>query len=417
MNENTSLPEGWHRFSFDQIAENIREPGQPTSNDSSTYIGLEHLDSGSLGIRRRGIKTELKGQKLRMKKGDILFAKRNAYLRRVAIAPYDGFFSAHGMVLRAKPDVVLPEILPFFMMSNEFMERAEKISVGSLSPTINWSTLKKEQFILPPLEQQKHIATLLWAAEDCIVKNERFIEEAERAKQVLIQEWFRDYLDINYQERNVQKISPKNPLKFVKIGKYCDVKGGIQKTKDRLPKNNPVRYLTVIHVQRNFINFNEPRYFEVTKKELDELRLFSGDILIVEGNGNKSEVGRTALFRGEIKDCIHQNHVIRIRPNKELIDPEFLNFYLNSAYGQNEILKRSMSTSGLYTLSVGRVKELLIPHPPLQEQRQIATHLSTFDKTIAFAQSNVLSLKALKTKLINQLLTEGEILLKYTGGI
>lgn len=144
----------WERFPFGEIADCIREPGQPTPHDSATYIGLEHMDTGSLHVRRWGSEADLKGQKLKMRKGDILFAKRNAYLRRVAIAPHDGFFSAHGMILRAKPVKVLPEFLPFLMMSDRFMNRAVEISVGSLSPTINWTTLKLETFDLPPLDQQ-----------------------------------------------------------------------------------------------------------------------------------------------------------------------------------------------------------------------------------------------------------------------
>ena len=123
----------WQRLRFDRIAENIREPGQPTPGDSATYIGLEHIDSGSLHVRRWGSEADLKGKKLKMRKGDILFAKRNAYLRRVAIAPHDGFFSAHGMILRAKPETALPEFLPFLMMVAKFMNRAVEISVGSLA--------------------------------------------------------------------------------------------------------------------------------------------------------------------------------------------------------------------------------------------------------------------------------------------
>src|SRR5262249_27436143 len=138
----------WQRMCFDRIAENIREPGQPSAVDSATYIGLDHMDTGSLHVRRWGSQADLKGQKLRMKKGDILFAKRNAYLRRVAVAPHEGFFSAHGMVLRAKPETVLPEFLPLFMMSDQFMNRAVEISVGSLSPTINWTTLERQEFAL-----------------------------------------------------------------------------------------------------------------------------------------------------------------------------------------------------------------------------------------------------------------------------
>jgi type I restriction enzyme M protein len=155
----------WQHFKFGEIADCIREPGQPTPQDSATYIGLEHMDTGSLHVRRWGSEADLKGQKLKMRKGDILFAKRNAYLRRVAIAPHDGFFSAHGMILRAKPDKVLPEFLPFLMMSDRFMNRAVEISVGSLSPTINWTTLKLETFDLPPLDQQRRIAEILWAVD------------------------------------------------------------------------------------------------------------------------------------------------------------------------------------------------------------------------------------------------------------
>jgi type I restriction enzyme M protein len=166
----------WERFPFGEIADCIRETGQPTPEDSANYIGLEHMDTGSLHVRRWGSEADLKGQKLKMRQGDILFAKRNAYLRRVAIAPHDGFFSAHGMILRARPDKVLPEFLPFLMMSDCFMNRAVEISVGSLSPTINWTTLKLETFDLPPLDQQRRIAEILWA-----------VDEAEQAFAALIQ--------------------------------------------------------------------------------------------------------------------------------------------------------------------------------------------------------------------------------------
>ena len=70
------------------------------------------------------------------------------------------------MVVRAKPDIVLPEFLPFLMMSDHFMNRAVEISVGSLSPTINWTTLKREEFVLPPLNQQRRIAEILWAVDE-----------------------------------------------------------------------------------------------------------------------------------------------------------------------------------------------------------------------------------------------------------
>lgn len=158
----------WITVPFGKAVNNITERIEPSAADSELYVGLGHLESGTLTVRRWGSARALEGTKLRMRKGDVLFAKRNAYLKRVAIAPHDGPFSAHGMVLRANPDVMLHEFLPFFMQSDLFMDRALEISVGSLSPTINWKTLAVQEFALPPLDEQRRIAEVLQAFEAAI---------------------------------------------------------------------------------------------------------------------------------------------------------------------------------------------------------------------------------------------------------
>lgn len=150
---------------FDQIAKNVNERVQPEDVNVDYYVGLEHLDPDSLKIRRWGTPDDVGATKLRFKKGDIIFGRRRVYQRKLAVAEFDGICSAHAMVLRAKTDVVLPEFLPFFMQSDLFMNRALEISVGSLSPTINWRTLAKQEFALPPLEEQRRIARLLKSIE------------------------------------------------------------------------------------------------------------------------------------------------------------------------------------------------------------------------------------------------------------
>lgn len=150
-------------YKFGDIAYNITEKRSPKPEDSQNYIGLEHLDSGSLYVNRYGIDVELKGDKLVMHKGDILLGKRNAYLRRAAIAPHDGLFSAHGMILRPK-EVILSEFFPFLVASDKFFDDVIRISVGGLSPTVNWKDLKELEFDLPSLAEQKVLAEKLWAA-------------------------------------------------------------------------------------------------------------------------------------------------------------------------------------------------------------------------------------------------------------
>ena len=137
------------KYRFDDIAINSTEKKKPVEEDKYTYLGLEHLDSGSLKVTRFGSEVAPIGEKLVMRKGDVLFGKRRAYQKKVAIAPFDGIFSAHGMVLRPKEDVVDKDFFPLFISSDYFLDAAIKISVGSLSPTINWKDLKTLEFELP----------------------------------------------------------------------------------------------------------------------------------------------------------------------------------------------------------------------------------------------------------------------------
>ena len=156
----------WKTYRFDEIAENISERVDPNNTDLKIYIGLEHIDSGDLRIKRNGTPDDVNGQKLKFYKGDIIFGRRRAYQRKAGIATWDGFCSAHALVLRANPDIIDPELFPFFLHSDLFMNRAIDISVGSLSPTINWGTLKHQSFILPPMELQSKFIELLSCVND-----------------------------------------------------------------------------------------------------------------------------------------------------------------------------------------------------------------------------------------------------------
>ena len=152
------------KFRFTEIAINSTEKKKPVEEDKFTYIGLEHLDSGTLTVSRWGSDIAPIGEKLVMKKGDVLFGKRRAYQKKVGIAPFDGIFSAHGMVLRPREEVITKEYFPLFISSDYFLNEAIRISVGSLSPTVNWKDLKDLEFTIPSIEEQKRITPLIWAA-------------------------------------------------------------------------------------------------------------------------------------------------------------------------------------------------------------------------------------------------------------
>lgn len=145
---------------FDKIAFCISERVEPQKTDLTTYVGLEHLDPDNLVIARTGVPDDVIGTKLKIYKGDIIFGKRRAYQRKVAVSHFDGIASAHSMILRANEKNIEKDFLPFFMQSDVFMNRAVQISEGSLSPTIKWKTLAAQEFSLPKKEKQKELTAV-----------------------------------------------------------------------------------------------------------------------------------------------------------------------------------------------------------------------------------------------------------------
>lgn len=194
---NTEDRQKWESVKFSDFAENINIKVKPAPEDSLKYIGLEHLDAGSIRIRRWGTAITLKGEKIRMEKGDVIFGKRNAYLRRASISPFDGICSAHAMVLRNKPNMMDTDFFPFFLNSDYFMDRANMISVGSLSPTINWSTLAKEVFKIPPLEVQKKFTKILSAVDLVEERYRTAIEVLHKAREVTFLDLSKKYAEEN----------------------------------------------------------------------------------------------------------------------------------------------------------------------------------------------------------------------------
>ena len=167
---------------------------------------------------------------------------------------------------------------------------------------------------------------------------------------------------------------PKN-WTWVSFDQTGGIQGGLQKSPARRPRQNHYPYLRVANVYRGTLRLDELSRFELTRKELDKLRLQAGDVLLVEGNGSRTEIGRCALWSGEIEDCVHQNHIIRVRLPTGVI-PKYADIFLNSPIGQAAIQQTASSTSGLYTLSISKVRRLPLALPPTEEQQAIVERVT-----------------------------------------
>jgi len=373
-------------YRFDQIAENINVRVMPNDTDLDRYVGLEHLDPESLKIRRWGSPDDVIGQKLRFWKGDIVYGRRRAYQRKLAVPDFDGICSAHALVLRAKPEVCLPEFLPFFLQSELFHQRALEISVGSLSPTINWKTLAKQEFPLPPVDEQRRIADLLWAADEQL----QTLKVAVTKHETLFKSFILD------EYRSTVSAFPK-----FKVDKLGEILMGRQKAPKYYKGINPRQFLKVINIGDLEIDLAELEEMDFSEKEIEKYKLQKGDILLTEGDLiSRFNVGRTAIYDGEIEDCCFQNTLIRFRCNSKLI-PQFALILFEGARLTGNMAQVAKSTTVTH-LGVGRFSTLEIPVPPLDVQQKAEKKLQEFLKTrntMRFHHDNSVNLTK---KLINQ---------------
>lgn len=169
---------------------------------------------------------------------------------------------------------------------------------------------------------------------------------------------------------------PKLPLGWVwsSLDAIADIQGGIQKQPSRAPVLNRYPFLRVANVSRGALRLDDVHEIELVGDELRRLRLEIDDLLIVEGNGSLSEIGRCARWDASIANTVHQNHLIRARPLK--MAGAFVEAWINSPWGKDRLTALAATTSGLYTLSVGKLARVPVPIAPLQEQEAIIAILA-----------------------------------------
>ena len=386
------LPEGWKWFRFDELAINVNDRiDDPSLAGVSHYVGLDHLDSDSLKIRRWGTPDEVEAQKLRFRKGDIIFGKRRAYQRKVGVADFDGICSAHAMVLRGNAKNLVPELLPFFMQTDAFMDRAVAISKGSLSPTINWPDLARQQFAMPANGTEQERCSVLLAQADTTRESYRSaLADIEKVESAFISEVV---------------LSSRHGGEMAAIGDDADIAYGLTVNADRRELEEERPYLRVANVQRNSLDLSEVKCIGATSADLASFALYNRDILVVEGHADPTEIGRAAMWHGEIKECLHQNHILRIRCGESWV-PEYVLMYLNSFDGCRYFRRHAKSSSGLYTINSSVLRNIRLPRLNLPTQIAVVERFQGIETRRAALTDHLTRLEAVKKRLLTHLLTQ-----------
>lgn len=357
------------KYRFDEIAINSTEKKKPVEADKDTYIGLEHLDSGCLEVTRWGAEIAPVGDKLVMHKGDVLFGRRRAYQKKVSIAPFDGIFSAHGMVLRPIESVITKEFFPFFISSDYFLDAAIKISVGSLSPTINWRDLAKLEFQIPSLDEQASLSSVLWAMNRLKMAYTDLLQQADALVQSQFVEMFGDPV-IN---EKGWKLVPLSEIAEIRIGPF----GSLLHKEDYVQGGHPL--INPSHIVDGLIQPDEDLSLSDEKyNELAPYQLRINDVVL----GRRGEMGRCAVVHEEGYFCGTGSLIIR--PNKA-VAPYFLQKIISYPSLRREIEGVAVGVT-MQNLNVPIVSNFKIPLLPCNMQERYLQLVENTDKSKYYCQ-------------------------------
>lgn len=375
------------RYRFDQIAENSTAKKKPEESDRNRYVGLEHLDPGTLKVTRWGAEVTPKGDKLLMKKGDVLFGRRRAYQKKVGIAPFDGIFSAHGMVLRPKADVVDPMFFPFFISSDIFLDEAIRVSVGSLSPTANWKDLRTLEFDLPSPGKQRELAGILSEAESLKGHYRKLLTTCD------------DVVKSQFVEMNEEDREDGERWRKIPFDEFAEF--------DTCMTTDYERYADSPHIGIDSIASNTGELSNYRTVAEDAVK--SGKYIFDERHVIYSKI-RPALNKVALPNFsgLCSADAYPLLPKEGVCTREFLAQILRSDYFLSYIIPLS-NRSRMPKVNKEQIRKFAFMLPPLELQQEFTDFAASVDKSKFAVQQALDELNATTKKILNQELGLGDV--------
>ena len=401
MSEVKVMKPGWRRVKFGDVVRLSKARSKdPLADGIERYVGLEHLEPGDLRIRSWGSVADGVTFTSVFQPGQVLFGKRRAYQRKVAVADFSGVCSGDIYVLETKDaQVLLPELLPFICQTDAFFDHAVGTSAGSLSPRTNWTSLADFEFMLPPMDEQQRLIRLLLNAEAARTAAEDAATHSEKLRKSLLFETF-DALQGDGTVR-IPFLATEIDCRWVKARDAGQILMGRQLSPKYKTGKNTRKYLRVANVFDGFIDTSDVNEMDFDESEFATFRLQSGDVLLNEGQ-SRELVGRSAIFRDDIPDCCFQNTLIRFRPNAEVMS-EFAHYYFQYCQYTSRFVQISKQTTSIAHLGVQRFSEMNFPLVSIDAQKAIVDTLSAVVAVIPELKNRAKAASTIR----NQVLMEG----------
>ena len=383
------LKKGWTKVAFGEVVKLSRErTSDPERDGLDRYVGLDHLEPGDLKIRRWGNIADGTTFTTIFRPGQVLFGKRRAYQRKVALADFSGVCSGDIYVLEAKNSDLLPELLPFICQTEGFFKHAVGTSAGSLSPRTNWDSLSMYDLALPPIDEQLRLANALVADEDYLSSLGEFMQALTNTASALLERfvqgeggWPLESVHSLLSEPSRNGISPsgnddRRGLRTVSIS---SVRKGLFDPTD-----------CIKHAD---IDFNRAEPYFVRK----------GDAFVIRGNGNRSLVGRAGLSDASFDDLFFPDLLIRLRFNCAKMLPRFAVAQWNLPSSHARLAARAKSSNGIWKVNGQDIRAHTLRRPPIPEQERVLRDLDAIEHAIQGARERERTLREIKNVLLTTL--------------
>jgi type I restriction enzyme, S subunit len=331
----------WDIVKLGDIASEISvRVDDPAKSKFDRFVGLNHFKSGDLKINRWCTTDNLTSSTKEFRAGDILFARRNAYLKRASVVDFDGVCSGDAFVLRESKVHVVPGFLAFLVNSNGLWEFANANAAGTMSKRVKWRDLAGYEFLLPPLVQQRNLSELLWGAYKVLEKSNSLLNIAQMYKESVIEET----LTSHSQENTLIDYCGKDGIK---IGPFGSLLHKADYVTEGVPVVMPADIVDGI-IQENSVA-------RITPEKADELknyRLKENDILFPR----RGDLSKRALITKKQVGWICGTGTLRVRL-KQNVDPEIVFFAVTSLLINKWLLASAVGTT-MPNLNVGTIKKI-----------------------------------------------------------
>lgn len=368
------------------ISKRVDNPGE---SKYDRFVGLGNFVSGDIKIKTWETTENLASSAKAFKAGDILFARRNAYLRRASLVDFDGCCSGDAFVLRENLDKIVPGFLAFLMNSNALWDYANSNAAGTMSKRVKWRDLAEYEFLLPPKDQQAQLAKLLWAMDEVIESENEVLEK----------------LDINkrsFEKKNLLKYNSKIEIdlpegyKIFKLSEISDITGGSTPSRNNKEYwGGEIPWLTPTDVtNHDKINLSITKEF-ITESGLKNIsnRLYPpGTILYC----SRATIGYAII--NDVPMATNQGF------SNFLVNEKTRNYFLYFLLKHlTPELTRLAGGSTFLEISKSSIRNFKVIIPPLMIQKKLENMLIKLENSRISIKSKIDSSQSLQKSIINQI--------------